>query len=90
MTTVAAFVPVCASLVLPDSVAQFINGATLLALGVSIAFGDRYPNGLALWVRRRSGLRRWWHCDCSYGLLGDGGLVLTPATVLLAVSSSAL
>jgi hypothetical protein len=55
MTTVAAFVPVCASLVLPDSVAQFINGATLLALGVSIALGDRYPNGLALWVRRRSG-----------------------------------
>jgi hypothetical protein len=45
---------------------QFINGITLLASGVSIALGTRYPKWD--WLRgcaRRLGLRRWRHGDCS-------------------------
>jgi hypothetical protein len=64
---------------------QFLNGITLLALGVSIALGTRYPKWIGF-VGALAGLGFVWrHGDCYTSFSATSGWFLTPATVLLAV-----
>jgi hypothetical protein len=65
---------------------QFLNGITLLALGVSIALGTRYPKWIGL-VGALAGLAfvAGGTVTAYTGFSATSGWFLTPATVLLAV-----
>jgi hypothetical protein len=65
---------------------QFINGTTLLALGVSIALGNRYPRWIGF-VGALAGLSfvAGGTVTAHTGFSATSGWFLTPATVLLAV-----
>jgi hypothetical protein len=65
---------------------QFINGITLLALGVSIALGARYPKWIGF-VGAVAGLAfvAGGAVTAHTGFSATSGWFLTPATVLLAV-----
>jgi hypothetical protein len=65
---------------------QFINGTTLLALGVSIALGDRYPKWIGF-VGALAGLGfvAGGVVTAHTGFAATAGWFLTRATVLLAV-----
>jgi len=65
---------------------QMLEGATLLALGLSIALGRRYPKWLG-WVGVVAGLATiaGGTVTAHSGFSAAAGLFLTPATVLLAV-----
>ena len=65
---------------------QMLEGATLLALGLSIAFGHRYPKWLG-WVGGLAGVTMiaGGTVTARTGFSAQAGLILTPATVLLAV-----
>jgi hypothetical protein len=65
---------------------QFINGATLLALGVSIALGDRYPKWIGfVGALAGVGLVAGGTVTAHTCFSATAGWFLTPATVLLAV-----
>lgn len=65
---------------------QFINGTTLLALGASIALGDRYPKWIGV-VGALAGLGfvAGGVLTAHTGFSARAGSVLLPATVLLAI-----
>jgi hypothetical protein len=65
---------------------QFINGMTLLALGASIALGDRYPKWIGV-VGALAGLGfiAGGVLTAHTGFSATAGWVLLPATVLLAI-----
>lgn len=65
---------------------QFINGTTLLALGVSIALGDRYPKWIGfVGALAGVGFLAGGIVTAHTGFSARAGWLLTPATVLLAV-----
>jgi hypothetical protein len=65
---------------------QMLEGATLLALGLSIAFGQRYPKWLG-WVGGLAGVAMiaGGTVTARTGFSAQAGLILLPATVLLAL-----
>ena len=65
---------------------QMLEGATLLALGLSIALGTRYPRWLG-WVAGLAGISMiaGGTITAHTGFSKQAGLILLPATVLLAV-----
>lgn len=65
---------------------QMLEGATLLALGLSIALGARYPKWLG-WVAGLAGVSMMagGTTTAHTGFSQQAGLILLPATVLLAV-----
>jgi hypothetical protein len=65
---------------------QMLEGATLLTLGLSVAFGHRYPKWLG-WVGGLAGIAMiaGGTVTARTGFSAQAGLILLPATVLLAV-----
>jgi hypothetical protein len=65
---------------------QMLQGATLSALGLSIALGNRYPKWLG-WVGGLAGVTiiAGGTVTARTGFSAQAGLILAPATVLLAV-----